>query len=96
MSRVTIKQVSQYVKLRLLSVLLEACSLDQQHHITKEHERNRFSGLTPAILNQKLRGWVSEREGGWDVVGQEFKDRYCWSLRTRAAKYSGTGCTLHN
>ena len=25
-----------------------------------------------------------------------FKDRYCWSLWTRAAKYSGTGCTLHN
>ena len=42
-------------------------SLDQQHHITKEHERNRFSGLAPAILNQKLWGCVSGREvcGMW-------------------------------
>lgn len=67
MSRVTIKQVSQYVKLRLLSVVLQEWSLDQQHHTTKEHESNRFSGLTPAILNQKLWGWVSGREvyGMW-------------------------------
>lgn len=67
MSSVTIKQVSQFVKLCLLSVVLQVWSLDQQHHITKEHERNRFSGLTPAILNQKLWGCVSGREvyGMW-------------------------------
>ena len=65
MSSVTIKLVSQ--SSCLLSAVLQVWSLDQQHHITKEHERNRFSGLTPAILNQKLWGCVSGREvyGMW-------------------------------
>ena len=50
----------------------------------------------PSHTESETLGLCFRERGVWDVAGQEFKDRYCWSLWTRAAKYSGTGCTLHN